>query len=177
MEVDVGRPAAAFEHELASKDMILAHPRRTDEEHVCHGTFRNEFQKRESMVARYQRRSSMLCWPDRQEWPQNVDGGEGTRDRRLANPLEVVRCALPRARQSGDKINQEPAPRCRWCARGRFKPRCNGTIEASPWYVPCLALPWAKRCSRQVPRARRRIAPLFSLPFGVAPRTSLDLPS
>jgi hypothetical protein len=27
MEVDVGRPAAAFEHELASKDMILApHP-------------------------------------------------------------------------------------------------------------------------------------------------------
>jgi hypothetical protein len=54
MEVDVGRPAAAFEHELASKDMILAHPRRTDEEHVWHGTFRNEFQKRESMVARYQ---------------------------------------------------------------------------------------------------------------------------
>jgi hypothetical protein len=50
MEVDVGRPAAAFEHELASKDMILAHPRRTDEEHVCHGAFRNEFQKRESMV-------------------------------------------------------------------------------------------------------------------------------
>jgi hypothetical protein len=60
---------------------------------------------------------------------------------------------------------------------GRFKPRYNGTIEASPWYVPCLALPWAERCSRQVPRARRRIAPLFSLPFGVAPRTSLDLPS
>jgi hypothetical protein len=26
MEVDVGRPAATFEHELASKDMILAPP-------------------------------------------------------------------------------------------------------------------------------------------------------
>jgi hypothetical protein len=27
MEVDGARPAAAFEHELASKDMILAHTR------------------------------------------------------------------------------------------------------------------------------------------------------
>jgi hypothetical protein len=32
MEVDVGRPAATFEHELASKDMILAHTRRTGED-------------------------------------------------------------------------------------------------------------------------------------------------
>ncbi len=32
--------------------MILAHTRRTGEEHVCDGAFRNEFQKRESMAAR-----------------------------------------------------------------------------------------------------------------------------
>jgi hypothetical protein len=35
MEVDVGRPAAAFEHELTSKDMILAHTRQTGEAHAC----------------------------------------------------------------------------------------------------------------------------------------------
>jgi len=60
MEVDVGRPAAAFEHELASKDMIVAHSRRTGEELVCHGAFRNEFQKRKAW--RRGTRDSRVCY-------------------------------------------------------------------------------------------------------------------
>src|SRR6266487_1072727 len=96
MEVDVGRPAAAFEHELASKDMIVAHSRRTGEELVCHGAFRNEFQKRKAW--RRGTRDSRVCYVGqidkngREMWTE-VKGFET----RLANPLEVVRCALPRA--------------------------------------------------------------------------------